>query len=176
VALLIRCSARNTTHIGDLYSAISNSSVRVVSLQIDVISGCSWQSQHFCFQKIPFPANDCHGPSSSWAQACSQTFCCDDSPSTRSAHTCDESWILMKPPAGISWSRNQVFHVTSGISCSERRQKSYAAVGIEGTSHRMFLRMNSELFLSIGLLIGWMMCWVLPRGLDLCTPFNVRQL
>jgi len=32
--------------------------------------------------------------------------------------------------------------ITSGVSCSRRRPGSYAAVGIEGASHRMPLRMN----------------------------------
>jgi len=72
--------------------------------------------------------------------------------STRSSHTCDESWILTKPPAGISWSRNQFFPITSGVSCSRRSPGSCADVGIEGASHCMLLRMNSEPFLSIGLL------------------------
>ena len=38
--------------------------------------------------------------------------------STPSFHTCKESWILTKTPPGISWSRNQVFPITSGVSCS----------------------------------------------------------
>jgi len=60
--------------------------------------------------------------------------------------------ILTKPLAGISWSRNQVFPVTSGVSCLGGRWRSYAAVGIEGAARSMFLRVNSEHFLSIGLL------------------------
>jgi len=77
--------------------------------------------------------------------------------STHSSYTCNESWILTKPPAGISGSRNQFFPITSGASCSRRRPGSYADVGIEGASHCMLLRMNSEPLLSIGLLTtsGW---------------------
>ena len=66
-----------------------------------------------------------------------------------SSHTCDESKILTKPPAGIFWSRTQFFSISCVVSCSRRRRGSYAAVGIEGTFHRMLLRMNSETFLSI---------------------------
>jgi len=77
--------------------------------------------------------------------------------STRSSHTCDESWILTKPPAEISWSRNQFFPITSGVSCSRRRPGSHADVGIEGASHRMLLRIASKPFFAIGLLTtsGW---------------------
>ena len=35
----------------------------------------------------------------------------------------------MKPPAGISWSRNQLFPIISGVSCSRRSPGSYADVG-----------------------------------------------
>ena len=50
VALLICCSAcRNTAHVGVLYPASSNSSVRLVFFQIVAISACSWPSQHSCF-------------------------------------------------------------------------------------------------------------------------------
>ena len=60
------------------------------------------------FQKDPSPASDC--PSSSWIQVCSQTLVAMIfGSSTRAFHTCNESWILKKPPAGISWSRNQSF-------------------------------------------------------------------
>ena len=41
--------------------------------------------------------------------------------STHSSHTCEESWILTKPPAGMFWCRNQFFSTTSGASCSRRR-------------------------------------------------------
>jgi len=89
--------------------------------------------------------------------------------STRASHICDESCILTKPPAVISWSRNQVFHFTSGISCSEKRRGSYSAVGIEGASHRMFLRMYSEHLLSIGLLTinGWCVEFCLEVSISL---------
>jgi len=47
--------------------------------------------------------------------------------------------------------------ITTGVSCSRRRRGSHTAVGIEGASHHVFLQMNSEPFLSTGLLImnGW---------------------
>jgi len=60
--------------------------------------------------RLSSPAND--GPYSWWVQACSQTFYRDDSLCVPS-HTCDESWILTKPLAGKSWSRNQVFLITN---------------------------------------------------------------
>jgi len=49
VALLICCSGRNTAHVGHLYPASSNSSVRSVSFRVVVISACSWPSRHSCF-------------------------------------------------------------------------------------------------------------------------------
>jgi len=46
VALLICCSAHNTAHVGDdLYPVSSNSSVRLVSFRMVVISACSWPFQ-----------------------------------------------------------------------------------------------------------------------------------
>ena len=90
--------------------------------------------------------------------------------STRSSHTCEESWILMKPPSGSSWSRNQLFPITSGVSCSRRSPGSCADVGIEGTSHRMLLRMNSEPFLSIGLLTTSGLC------IELCPEGSISLL
>jgi len=51
VALLVCCSARNNAavHAGDLYSASSNSSFRLVSFRIVAIIACSWPSQHSYF-------------------------------------------------------------------------------------------------------------------------------
>ena len=98
--------------------------------------------------------------------------------STRSSHTCDETWILTKPPAGISWSKNQFFPITSGVSCSRRSPGSCADVGIEGASHRMLLRMNSEPFFSIGLLTTSGCVELCPEGSisllhSLCSSVSV---
>jgi len=90
--------------------------------------------------------------------------------STRSSHTCDESKILTKPPARIFWSRNQSFPISSGVSCSWRRRGSYAAVGIEGASHHMLLRLNSEPFVSIGLLTMSKWC------VELCVEGSISLL
>ena len=159
MALLICCSARNTAHVGDLYSAASsNSSVRFVSFRIVVISACSWPSQYSCFFRkfhpplvIVYPC-----PGSTHVVRPSVVMILVSSTRSPGPHTCDESKILMKPPAGISWSRsslrNQFFQITSGVSCSRRRPGSYADVGIEGASHCMLLRMDFEPFSSSGLL------------------------
>ena len=150
MALLICCSARNhdTAHVGDLYPASSQSSVRLVSFRIVVISACSWPSQHSCFFRKFHPLLVIAHPRPGSRHVVRPSVVMILVSSTRSSHTCDESKILTKSP----WSRNQFFLITSGVSCSRRRPESYAAVGIEGASHRMFLCMNSEPFLSIGLL------------------------
>jgi len=149
---LICFSARNTAHVGDLYPASSNSSVRLVSFRIVVISAYSWPSQHSCFFRKFFTSPVIVHPRPGSCHAVRPCVVMILVSSTRSSHTCDESWILTKPPAGISWSRNQVFPIASGVSCTRRRRGSYAAVGIEGASHRMLLCMNSEPFMSVGLL------------------------
>ena len=152
MALLICCSARNTAHVGDLYPASFNSSVRFVSFRIVVISACSWPSQHsYFFRKFHPPLVIVHPrPGSRHVVRPSVVMILVSS--TRSSRTCDESWILTKPPAGISWSRNQFSPKPSGVSCSRRSLGSYADDGIGGASHRMLLRINSEHFSSIGLL------------------------
>jgi len=152
VALLICCSARNTAHVGDLYPASSNSSVRFVSFRIVVISACSWPSQHSCFFRKFHPLLVIVHPRPGSRHVVRPSVMMILVSSTCSSHTCDESWIVTKLPAVTSWSRNQFFAITSGVSCSRRRPGSYAAVGIEGASHRMLLCMNSEPFLSIRLL------------------------
>jgi len=152
VALLICCSARNTAHVGDLYAAASNSSVRFVSFRIVVISACSWPSQHSCFFKKFHPPLVIVHPRPGSTHVVRPAVVMILVSSTRSSHACDEFWILTKPPAGIFWSRNKFFPITSGVSCSRRSPGSYVDVGIEGTSHRMLLRMNSNPFLSVGLL------------------------
>jgi len=113
---LICCSARNTAHVGDLYPASSNSSVRFVSFRIVVISACSWPSQHSCFfRKFHPPLVTVHPrPVSRHVVRPSVVMILVSS--TRSSHTCDESWILTKPPAGISWSRNQFFFFLSLVA------------------------------------------------------------
>jgi len=149
---LICCSACNTAHVGDVYPASSNFSFRLVSFRIVVISACSWPSQHSCFFRMfHHPLAIVH-PRSGSTHVVRPSMVMILVSSTRSSHTCDKSWILTKPPAGISWSRNQFFPITSSVSCSRRNLGSYADVGIEGASLRMLLRMNSEPFLSIGLL------------------------
>jgi len=152
VALLICCSARNTAYVGDLYPASSNTAVRLVSFRIVVISAFSWPFQHSCFFRKFHPPLLIVHPFLGSRHVVRPSIVMILVSSTRSSHTSDESWILTKPLAGISWSRNQSFPITSGVSCSRRRPMSYAAVGIEGASHCMLLRMNSEPFLSIGLL------------------------
>jgi len=151
---LICCSALNTAHVGDLYPASSNSSVRFVSFQIVVISACSWPFQNSCFlRKLHPPLVIVHTHTRPGFRHVVRPFVVMILvASARSPHTCDESWILTKPSAGISWSSNQFLFITRGISCSQRRPGSYAAVGIEGASHHMLLRMSSKPFLSIQLL------------------------
>jgi len=139
-------------NVGDLYPASSNSFVCFVSFRIVVISACSWTSQHSCFFRKFHPPLVIVHPYPGSGHVVRPSVVMILVSSTRSSHTCDGSWILTKRPAGISWSRNQFFPITSGVSCSRRRPGSYAVVGIEGNSHRMLLRMNSETFLSIGLL------------------------
>jgi len=51
--------------------------------------------------------------------------------STRFFYISDESLILTKPPAGICWSRNQVFPITSCVSCSGIRSGLFIDCGIE---------------------------------------------
>jgi len=140
------CTARSTAHVGDLYPASSNSSVCLVSVRMVVISACLWPSQHSCFFRNFHPPLMIVHPRPGSRHVVKPSVAMILVSSTRSSHTCDKSWILSKPP----WSRNQIFPTTVGVSCSGRGRGSYAAVGIEGASHRMFLHMKP--FLSIGLL------------------------
>ena len=146
VALCICCSVRNTAHVGDLYPASSNSSLRFVSFRIVVISACAWPSQHSCFFRKFHPPLVIVHPRPGSRHVVRPSFVMILVSSTRSSYTCDKSWILTKPRAGISWFRIQIFPITSGVSCSRRRPGSYADVGIEVASYRMFLRMDSEPF------------------------------
>jgi len=136
--LLICCSARNTAHVGDLYPASSSSSVHFVSFRMIVISACSWPSQHSCFFKKFHPPLVIFHPRPGSRHVVRPSVVMILVSSTRSSHTCDESWILTKPPAGISWSRNQFFPITNGVSCSRSSPGSCADVGIEGASHACF--------------------------------------
>jgi len=122
VALLICCSACNTAHVGNLYPASSNCSVRLVSFRVVLISSCSWPFQHSCFSRKFHPPLVIVHPRPGSRHVVRPSVVMMFVSSTRSSHTCDESWILTKPPVGISWPRNQVFPVTSGVSesCSRR--------------------------------------------------------
>ena len=51
----ICCSARNSAHVGDLYPASSNSSLRLVFFPIVAINTCSWSFQHICFSRKFLP-------------------------------------------------------------------------------------------------------------------------
>ena len=170
MALSICCSARNTSHVGDLYPASFNFSVCFVFFRIVVISACSWPSQHSCcFRKFHPPIVTVHPrPGSRHVVRPSVVMILVSS--TRSFHTCDKSKILTKPPAGIFWSRNQSFPISRSISCSRRRRGSYAAVGIEGASHCMLLRMNSGPFSSLGLLTMNGLC------VELCLKGSISLL
>ena len=91
VALWICCSAGNNAHIGDLYPASSNSSVRFVSFRIVVISACSWPSQHSCFFKNLHPPLVIVHPRPESRHVVRPSVVMIVASSTRSSHTCDES-------------------------------------------------------------------------------------
>ena len=124
VPLLICCSTRNTAHVGDLYAACSNSPVRLVSFRMVVISACSCS----CFFRKFHPLQMIVHPRPESRHLITDSIRLSVmmilNSSTCSSHTCDESWILTKPPTGICWSRNQVFPITSGVSCSGRSRGS----------------------------------------------------
>ena len=128
VALLVCYSACNS-HVGDLYLASSNSSVRFVSFRIVVISACSWPFPHSCFLRKFHPSLVIVHPRPWSRHVVRPSVVMIIVSSIHSSHTCDESWILTKPPARISWSRNQFFPITSGVSCSRRSPGSCADVG-----------------------------------------------
>ena len=136
----------------------------LVSFRVVIFSACSWPSQRSCFfRNFHLPLAIVHPHSGSIHVVKSFVVMIFIS-STCSAYTCDKSRILTKP-AKISGSRNQVFPITCGVSCSRRRRGPYTAVGIKGASHRMFLRMNSKPFLSIGLLtIGGLCVEICLKG------------
>jgi len=176
VALLICCSARNTSYVGDLYRASSSSSVRLVSFRIVAIGACSWPSQHSClFKKFHSPIVILHACSGSRYVVRPSVVMILIS-STRSSHTCDESKILTKPPAGIFWSRNQSFLISSGVSCF-RRRRGWGGGGSRW--HRGRFPPHASVYKLRPFFVNWvadnewMMCRALPRGLDLGTPFTV---
>jgi len=159
VALLICCSARNTAHVGDLYPTSSNSSVRFVSFRIVGNQRLLVAFPTLLFFHSPLLiVHPCPGSRHMVRPSVVMSLVS----STCSLHTCDETMILTKPCAGIFWSKNQSFHISSDVSCSRSRRGSYAAVGFKGASHRMLLRMNS--FLSIGLPLTM-------SGLGRCVEF-----
>jgi len=184
VALLICCSTRYTAQVDDLYPASSNSSVRLVSLQMVTISAqaCSWPSQHSCFFRKFYPPLVIVHPRSGSRHVARPSVVISRVSFTCSFHTCEKSKILTKPTAGIFWSRNKSFPISSDVSCSRRRRGSYAVVGIEGASHRMLLCMNSENFTSIGLLTmsGWCVELCLEGSIFLlyskCSSVSVRSI
>jgi len=129
-----------------------------------LISACSWPSQCSCFFRNFHPPLVIVHPRPGSRHVVRPSVVMIFVSSTRSAHTCNKSRILTKP-AGISGSRNQVFSITCGVSCSQRRRGPYTAVGIKGASHRVFLRMNSKPFLSIGMLtIGGLCVEICLKG------------
>ena len=98
VALLICCSARNTVHVGDLYPASSNSSVYLVYFGIVVSSACWWPSQHFCFSRKLHPPLVIVYPHPGSRHVVRPSIMMILVLSIRSS----KSWIVMKPPTGIS--------------------------------------------------------------------------
>ena len=176
VAPLNCCSARNSAHVGDLYhwQASSNSSVRLISFRMVVISACSWPSQRSCFSRkfLPLLVNQNFNPRPGSRHVVRPSTVMILVSSTRSSHTCDKSQILTKPPAGIIWSRNQVFPIINSVSCSGRRRGSCANIGIDGASYCTYLCMNSRTWVAN---VEWMMCWVLPRGLNLFQKTCIKE-
>ena len=85
--------------------------IRFVSFRIVIISGCSWPSQHFCFFRKVHPLLVIVNPRPRSRHVVRPSVVMILVSSTRSSHTCDESWILMKPPAGICRSRNPLVKV-----------------------------------------------------------------
>ena len=101
----------NTAHVGILYPAFFNSSVRLVSFRIVAISTCSWPSQHSCFFGKFHPPLVIVHPCPRSRHVVRPSVVMLSVSSTRSSYTCDESEILTKLPTGISWSRNKVFPI-----------------------------------------------------------------
>jgi len=138
-----------------------------------------FSSQHSCFSRKFHPLLVIVHPRSGSRHVVRPSVVTNLVLSTRSSYISNESWILTKPPAGISWHRDQVLPITGGISCSRRRQGSYTAVGIEGASRHVFLRMNSDPCLSIGFLTicGWCVEFCLEGSISLlhslCSSISV---
>ena len=109
VALLICCIVGNSAQVRDLCPACSNSSSRVASLRMVVISACSWSSHRSFLFNNYYPLIVIILTRPRFRHVVRPSVMMILVSSTRSSHTSDESWILTKPPAGITWSRNQVF-------------------------------------------------------------------
>ena len=78
----------------------------------------------------------------------------------------------------ISWSRNQVFPIISGISCSEWRLGTFAAVsGTNGSFLPPYVSTHDLHTIHVDWVADYelIMCWVIPWGLDLFAPFAVQQ-
>ena len=101
---------------GHFSAILVGSSVRLVSFRILVISACSWPSQHSYFFRLFWPALVIIHPPFGSRHVVRPSIVMILVSSTRSSNTCNESRILTKPPAGISWSRNQFIPITSGVS------------------------------------------------------------
>jgi len=108
-ALLICCIVDNTAHVVNFYPFSSNFSFVLVSYRMVVISACSWPSHRsFLFNNYyPLIVIVLTRPRSRHVVRPSVMMILVSF--TRSSHTSDDSWILTKPPAGITWFRNQVF-------------------------------------------------------------------
>ena len=142
MALLICYSAHNSTHaveVNDLYPTSSNYSVRFVSFRIILISAWSWPSQHSCFFGTSIPRQWLSilvlGPSM-FSDILSWWF--SFRPFALPIAVASLGF-WQNPPAGISWSRNQFFPITSGVSCSRKRPGSHADVGIHQEISRVIL-------------------------------------
>ena len=131
------------------------------------------------FYKVSSPASDC--PSSSWVQACSETFRRDDSGFVHSLFPYQRrvlAMMLTKPPAGISWSRNLQLILSYHQWCF-LLTKEASVIGSRWHRGR-FPRHVSTRELRTFLVNWdadnkWMMCWVLPRRLVHFTPFILQQ-
>jgi len=111
----------------------------IISCRIVVISACSWPSQHSWFFRKFHPLPEIVHPRPGSKHVIRPSIVMTQKvlvSSTCSSHTCNDPKILTKPPSVICWSRNLFFPISGGVSFSRRRPGSYAAVGIEGASHR----------------------------------------
>ena len=117
----------------------------IVSCRMVVFSTCSWPSQPSYFvRKFHPPLMTVH-PRPGSRHVAGTSVSGDNS---RFVHSLLQYLRRVQdsdePPAGIFWSKNQFIPISNSVSCARRRSGSYASVGIEGASHRMLLRKNSE--------------------------------